>query len=88
MAQDLLGIVPGGQIALSGDAVLFGGTEIGRVSASEDGQAGRPLSVALNGNATRAAVEALAEALGYGRRAPARSAPPPAVPAGRSPKTG
>jgi hypothetical protein len=67
--QDQLGVVSTGtgpgEISVSGASVSFSGVEIGTISATLDGVDGTPLKIELNANATRAAVEALIEALGY-----------------------
>ena len=66
LAEDQLGIrsqgFGAGQIAVSGNTILFGGTAIGIFSG---GANGTPLEVDFNGNATAPAIEALIENLTY-----------------------
>ncbi|MBI1298435.1 DUF11 domain-containing protein [bacterium] len=54
-----------GQIGVSGSAVSYGGTQIGTISATNDGEDGATLAISLNASATVAAVEALIENLAY-----------------------
>ena len=54
-----------GQIGVSGTTVTYGGTAIGTISITSDGQNGADLVVSFNASATVAAVEALIENLTY-----------------------
>lgn len=67
--QNVLSLLSGSpgapDIAVSGTSVAYQGTEIGTISATENGQGGRDLVVDLNANATAAAVTQLMRALAY-----------------------
>lgn len=52
-----------GQIGISGTDVTYGGTIIGTITS--DGTNGNDLIIALNGNASKAAIERLIENIGY-----------------------
>ncbi len=54
-----------GQIGVSGNTVSFGGTAIGTIDATFNGNNGAALKVALGSNATAAAVQALGRAIAY-----------------------
>ncbi|ARE42344.1 hypothetical protein RGUI_4318 (plasmid) [Rhodovulum sp. P5] len=69
-ASDQLSIIAGKGITVSGTDVLYDGTVIGTVDATDNGVNGADLVIALNANATAANVRYLLEQLGYASTAP------------------
>ncbi|PWR04450.1 hypothetical protein DKT77_00335, partial [Meridianimarinicoccus roseus] len=63
---DDLGVLAGAGVTISGSTVSVGGTAIGTIDTSDNGQDGAVLRIALNGDATPERVEAVLARLGFG----------------------